>query len=139
MTPDILEKTEKIVGYVLLAAGLVVVILPVYFGMSVLFSGSSAIPEIIEAPAVSFDDAKISVGNEMVLLPISETAVNEVAERLFLAVNLGLFFMISVILISAGSVMMGKGVGLIKEVKLKVMGEQTGEEVGVKGAKEVSE
>jgi hypothetical protein len=128
---EIREKPDKIVGYVLLAAGLVVVLVPIYFAMSVLFLGSSAIPEIVEAPTVSFDAAKISVGNETVSLPISEADVNKVIENLFVAVNVGLFFVVAVVLISAGGVLMGKGVGLIKDVKVMVVGEQAGEEVGV--------
>ncbi len=132
----ILEKPEKTVGYVLLAVGLVLAIIPVYFGISVLFSGSSAIPEILKAPTVSFDAARIPVGDGEVIIPISEVDVNEIIESLFPAVNLALFLMIAVILISAGSVIMGKGVSLIKEVKLKAVSEVS-EEIEVEKEKEV--
>lgn len=131
MTSKIIEKPEKLIGYMLLAVGLVVVIIPVYFGFSVLFSGSSAIPKILEIPVLSFNGAEIPVGNQSVLLPINDADINELIERTFPAVNLALFFMVAVILISAGSVLMGKGVGLIKEVKLRVVREQVGEEVEV--------
>jgi hypothetical protein len=133
------EKPEKIVGYVLLAVGLVVVIIPVCFGVSVLLWGSSAIPKIVETPVISLNDAEIPVDNQTVVLPISEADVNEVIERTFPAVNLCLSFLVAVVLISAGSVLMGKGVGLIKEVKLRVVREQAGEEVEAEGEKEANE
>jgi hypothetical protein len=136
VTSKILEKPEKIVGYVLLAVGLVVTIIPVCFGISILFSGSSAIPKILETPALSFNGAEIPVGDQTVVLPISEAEVNEVVERTFAAVNLGLFFVVAVILISAGSVIMGKGVSLIKEVKLKAVREGASEEIEVEKKKE---
>ncbi|MGA2768214.1 MAG: hypothetical protein ABSF24_07865 [Candidatus Bathyarchaeia archaeon] len=40
-------ESHKIVGYALLAIGLIVVIIPPYFGISILFRGGSAIPKNI--------------------------------------------------------------------------------------------
>ena len=139
VTPKIIEKPERIVGYVLLAVGLVVVIVPVCFGVSVLLWGRSAIPKILETPVLSLNDAEIPVDNQTVVLPISEANINEVIERAFPAVNLCLFFVVAVVLISAGSVLMGKGVGLIKEAKLRVVREQAGEEAEVEEEKEANE
>jgi len=121
MKSKILEKPEKIVGYVLLIVGFVVVIIPTYFGISIVFTGASAIPKILESPILS--NVTIPMGNETIVLPISTADINEIIEKTFPAVNLGLFLAISVILISAGSVIMGKGVGLIKEIKLKAVRE----------------
>ena len=128
MPSKVAEKPEKIVGYVLLVFGLVVVIVPIIFGFSVLFSGSSAIPKIVEAPVLSFNGVEVSVGSQTVVLPISEADINGVMERVFPAVNLGLFLMVAAILISGGGVIMGKGVSLIKEARLKVVRAQAGEE-----------
>jgi hypothetical protein len=136
MKSKIFEKPEKIVGYALLIVGLVVAIIPVYVGISVLFSGSSAIPKILETPVLSFNGTEKPVDDQTVVLPISEADMNEVIERTFPAVNLVLFFMIGVILISAGSVIMGKGVSLIKEVKLKAVREGVSEEIKVEKGKE---
>ncbi|MDH5771167.1 MAG: hypothetical protein OEZ25_07775 [Candidatus Bathyarchaeota archaeon] len=121
MKSKIIEKPEKIVGYVLLAVGLVVVIIPTYVGISVIFRGVSAIPKILETPILS--NATTPTNNATVLLPISAADINEMIEKTFPAVNLGLFIALSVILISAGSVIMGKGVGLIKEIKLRAVRE----------------
>jgi len=132
MKSKILEKPEKIVGYVLLIIGLVVVILPVYFGVSVIFTGASAIPKILETPVLS--DTTTPTNNATVLLPISTADINEMIEKTFPAINLGLFLALSVILISAGSVIMGKGVSLIKEIKLRAVREavkENGEEIKV--------
>jgi hypothetical protein len=133
VTSNLIKKPEKTVGYVLLAFGLVVVIIPIYFGFLVLFSGSSAVPKILETPVLSFNGVEIAVGNQTVVLPITEADINGVMERMFQAVNLVLFLVVAVVLISAGSVLMGKGVSLIKEVKLKVVREQAREEVEVEG------
>jgi len=127
MKSKIAEKPEKIVGYVLLVVGLVVVIIPTYFGISIVFTGASAIPKILETPVLS--NATTPIGNATIVLPISTADINEIIEKSFPAVNLGLFIGLSVILISAGSVIMGKGVGLIKEIKLRAVRE-TVKEIG---------
>jgi len=121
MKSKILEKPEKIVGYALLIVGFVVVIIPAYFGISIVFTGASAIPKILETPVLS--NATTPTNNATILLPISTADINEIIEKTFPTVNLGLFLALSVILISAGSVIMGKGVGLIKEIKLKTVRE----------------
>ena len=121
MKSKILEKPEKIVGYVLLTVGFIVVIIPTYFGISIIFTGASAIPKILETPVLS--NVTIPMGNATIVLPISTADINEIIEKTFPSVNLGLFLALAVILISAGSVIMGKGVGLIKEIKLKAVRE----------------
>lgn len=121
MKSKILEKPEKIVGYALLIVGFIVVIIPTYFGISIVFTGASAIPKILETPVLS--NVTIPMGNATIVLPISTADINEIIEKTFPSVNLGLFLALSVILISAGSVIMGKGVGLIKEIKLKAVRE----------------
>jgi hypothetical protein len=137
MKSKIIEKPEKIVGYALLVVGLIVVIIPTYFGISIVFRGASAIPKILETPILS--NATTPTGNATVLLPISSADINEIIEKTFPAVNLGLFIALSVILISAGSVIMGKGVSLIKEIKLKALREavkEVSEEIKVEEKKE---
>lgn len=137
MKSKIIEKPEKIVGYVLLVVGLVVVIIPTYVGISVIFRGVSAIPKILETPILS--NATAPTDNATVLLPISSADINEIIEKTFPAVNLGLFIALSVILISAGSVIMGKGVSLVKEIKLKTLREavkEASEEIKVEEKKE---
>jgi len=121
MKSKILEKPEKIVGYALLTVGFIVVIIPTYFGISIIFTGASAIPKILETPVLS--NVTIPMGNATIVLPISTADINEMIEKTFPSGNLGLFLALSVILISAGSVIMGKGVGLIKEIKLKTVRE----------------
>lgn len=121
MKSKILEKPEKIVGYALLIVGFIVVIIPTYFGISIVFTGASAIPKILETPILS--DAATPTNNATIVLPISTADINEIIEKTFPSVNLGLFLALAVILISAGSVIMGKGVGLIKEIKLRAVRE----------------
>ena len=120
-----IEKPEKIVGYVLLVAGLAVVIIPTYIGISIIFTGNSAIPKILEAPSISLDNVTIPMGNTTIVIPIpiSTAEINEIIEKTFSIVNLTLFLAISVILISAGGGIMGKGVSLIKEIRLRAVKE----------------
>ena len=94
MKSKIVEKPEKIVGYVLLVVGLVVII-PTYFGISIVFTGASAVPKILETPVLS--NATTPMGNATIVLPISTADINEIIEKSFPAVNLGLFIGLSVI------------------------------------------
>ena len=118
-----IEKPEKIVGYVLLIVGLAVVIIPTYIGISIIFTGNSAIPKIIETPSISLDDITIPMGNTTISIPIpiSKAEINEIIEKTFSIINLGLFVAVSAILISAGVGIMGKGVSLIKEIRLRAV------------------
>ena len=129
MKSKTIEKPEKIVGYVLLITGLIVVIIPIYFGVSIIFYGASAIPKILETPVLS--NATTPTNNMTTMFPLSKADINEMIEKTFPSVNLGLFIALSVILISAGSVIMGKGVNLIKEIKLTAV-KEAGEEIEVK-------
>ena len=124
-----IEKPEKIVGYLLLVVGLAVVIIPTYIGISIIFTGNSAIPKIIEAPSISLDNVTIPMGNTTIVIPIpiSTAEINEIIEKTFSIVNLTLFLAISVILISAGGGIMGKGVSLIKEIRLRAVKESVKE------------
>jgi len=120
-----MEKPEKIVGYVLLVVGLAVVILPTYICISIIYEGTFAIPQILEPPSISLENVTIPIGNTTIVIPIpiSNADINEIVEKTFPIVNLGLFLAISVILISAGGSIMGKGVSLIKEIRLRVVKE----------------
>ena len=120
-----IEKPEKIVGYLLLVFGLAVVLIPTYIGINIIFTGDSAIPKILETPSIYLDNVTIPMGNTTIVIPIpiSTAEINEIIEKTFSIVNLGLFLAISVILISAGGGIMGKGVSLIKEIRLRAVKE----------------
>jgi len=124
-----IEKPEKIVGYLLLVFGLAVVIIPTYIGISIIFTGNSAIPKILETPSISLDNITIPMGNTTIVIPIpiSTAEINEIIEKTFSIVNLTLFLAISVVLISAGGGIMGKGVSLIKEIRLRAVKESVKE------------
>ena len=118
-----IEKPEKIVGYLLLVFGLAVVLIPTYIGISIIFTGNSAIPKILETPSISLDNITIPMGNTTIVIPIpiSTAEINEIIDKTFSIVNLTLFLAISVVLISAGGGIMGKGVSLIKEIRLRAV------------------
>jgi hypothetical protein len=117
-------NSHKIIGYVLLVLGLVFVVIPPVFGISVIVSGGSAVPKILETPVLSGNS---SASNSTF---ISTSNLNSIIAAVFPAVNLVLLFVLSLILIYAGGLIMSRGVSLIKEIKL----------TAVRGAvKEVSE
>ena len=94
-------KSEKIVGYVLLAVGLVFVIFPTWLAYSILLGGNS-LPELVPS---SGSDSTIAL------------------------VNVLSVFSILTIVVWAGSIISSRGVTLIREVRLKVIREDIGEEV----------
>ena len=108
-------ELPKIVGYVLLVIGLIVVIIPPIFGISILFNGSSAIPKILQTPVLS---NSATTSNSTI---ISTANLNQIINATFPAVNLVLLFILSLVLIYGGGVIMGKGVSLIKEIKLRAV------------------
>jgi predicted membrane protein len=125
-------ESHKIIGYVLLIVGLIVVIIAPIFAISILFNGASAIPKILETPVLS-NTTTTSNGTL-----ISTSNLNQIIGAVFPAVNVVLLLLIALILIYAGGVIMGKGVSLIKEIKLRAVREavkEVSEEVEVKREK----
>lgn len=121
--------SQKIIGYVLLVIGLVIVIIPPIFGISILLSGGSAIPKILETPVLSTSP---TTSNNTLM---STSDLNSIITAIFPAVNLVLLFVLSLILIYAGGAIMGKGVSLIKEIKLSAVRDavkEVSEEIEVK-------
>ena len=110
-----IRKTDshKIVGYVLLLFGLIIVIIPPIIGVSILFRGGSAIPKILHASA------------------LSNSTTGPV-------VNLVLFFVLSLILIYAGGVIMGWGVKRLRVVREEDIIEVS-EDIGVLKKEKVNE
>jgi hypothetical protein len=124
--------SHKIIGYVLLAIGFVILIIPPCFGVSVLLSGGSAIPKILETPVLT---SSPNISNTTL---ISTSDLNSIMTAIFPAVNLVLLFVLSLILIYAGGAIMGKGVSLIKEIKLSAVRsavKEVSEEIEVKKEK----
>jgi hypothetical protein len=103
----------KIVGYVMLIIGLIVLIIPPFFGLAILFRGGSVIPKILQTPVLS---NSTTTSNSTI---ISTTNLNQMIKATFPAVNLVLLFIISLVLIYAGGVIMSKGVNLITDARLR--------------------
>jgi len=125
-------EVHKIVGYALLVIGFIVAIIPPVLGISILFKGASAIPKILETPVLS----NITTTSNSTI--ISTSNLNQIIEAVFPAVNVVLLLVLSLVLIYAGGVIMGKGVSLIKEIKLRAVREavkEVSEEVEVKKEK----
>ncbi|MEM3694947.1 MAG: hypothetical protein QXJ11_03195 [Candidatus Bathyarchaeia archaeon] len=100
------KKAEKIVGYVLLALGLVLIVIPAILAIITLIS-QSKIPQFIQTPvgAGDFVEAMAVFGNALV------------------------FFFIFIIIVWAGSIITSRGVSMIKEVRLKLVSKSLKEAV----------
>jgi predicted membrane protein len=100
-----IQKPDRLVGYVLLIIGVILILIPVITSILILFS---VMPLFIYVPipAVNGTDS------------IAEEA--RVLANTFPLLNLIPTFLLFVVLVYAGSVFMGKGVGLIKDITLQV-------------------
>ena len=101
------EKAEKIVGYTLLAIGLILIIIPVLLSLLIILSGMQ-IPQLV-------------------LTPTGE--ISESIKSMIIFSNVCLIFFIYIIIVWAGSILTSRGVTMIKDVKLKLVGKSLREAV----------
>jgi len=118
MKLKILEKPEKVVGYVLLAVGVGMIFVSVYMVFSV-FTGASIPPLLFDFSDISFLGAEIMSGEGMNLM-----------------VAMGFWYVLMFFVMWSGGKLASLGVSLIKEVKLRAVREDVGEEVEVEKEKE---
>ena len=105
MKPE--TKAEKITGYILLVIGLILIIIPALLAFWMFLSGAQ-IPQLV---------------------PTGET--NESIKSMVILSNVCLVFFIFIIMVWAGSIISSRGVTLIKDVKLKLVGKSLREAAGV--------
>ena len=98
MKPE--KKAEKITGYTLLVIGLILIIIPALLALSMFLSGAQ-IPQLVPVPT-------------------GET--NESTKSIVIFSNVCLIFFIFIIIVWAGSIISSRGLTLIKDVKLKLVG-----------------
>lgn len=105
-------KADKTVGYVLLAVGLGLIIFPVCSMFNV-FTGSAAPPAIFEMNSITIP---LPAGEGM-----SPTEVEVVSGAgISLIVNMVLWFILMVFVMTAGGKIGGLGVKLIRDIKVEV-------------------
>ena len=98
MKPE--TKAEKITGYILLVIGLILIIIPALLAFWIFLSGAQ-IPQLVPVPT-------------------GET--NESIKSMVIFSNVCLVFFIFIIMVWAGSIISSRGLTLIKDVKLKLVG-----------------
>jgi TRAP-type C4-dicarboxylate transport system permease small subunit len=104
MKPE--KKAEKIVGYVLLALGLILIIIPAVLAI-ITFLNQSQIPQFIQIP----------------------TDTSDFVKAMALFTNACVFFFIFIVIVWAGSIITSRGVAMIKETKLKLVSKSLKETV----------
>ncbi len=105
MNSEKAQKIEKTTGYVLLAVGLIFIIIPVVLALSILLSRTE-IPQLVPVPT-------------------GETG--ESIESIVIFSNVCLIFFIFIIIVWAGSIISSRGITMIKDVKLKLVGKSVHE------------
>jgi uncharacterized membrane protein len=98
MKPE--KKVEKITGYTLLVVGLILIIVPALLAFWMFLSGAQ-IPQLVPVPT--------GEGSESI-------------KSMVIFSNVCLLFFIFIIIVWAGSIISSRGVTLIKDVKLKLVG-----------------
>jgi hypothetical protein len=101
-----ITKPEKLTGYILLAIGFILILVPIILSILIVL-GSMPIPQYVQKPSVSGTD------------PNAELA--RVMADAFPLLNVIPTFLLFVVIVYAGSVLMGKGVGLVKEINWKIV------------------
>jgi hypothetical protein len=102
-----IEKPEKIVGYVVLVVEFIFIILAAILACLLVSSGTQ-IPEFVQIPTEG-----------------------EFAKAVATVSNVYLVFFILIIIIWAGSIISSRRITLIKEIKLKIVEGNLGEEVQI--------
>ena len=106
-----MEFNEKVVGYVLLAVGVVMIFFSVYLMFNV-FTGASAPPSLFNFSDVSFPIPQPDGTSETVHI-ISGQDMNRMAA-------MGFWYMLMFFIAYAGGKVASLGVNLIKEIRVEV-------------------
>lgn len=105
-------RKDKLVGYILLVAGIVLIVLAVYSAYNV-FAGSSHPPSLFK-----MEDIGIQIPSEGGLPPQEMVFIR--GDQLSMMVNMGFWFMLMYFVASAGAKIGGLGVKLAREIKVEV-------------------
>jgi len=98
MKPQKKAEKEKIIGYILLTIGLILIVIPALIAFWMFLSGSQ-IPQLVP-------------------IPTGETS--EYIKSIVIFSNVCFLFFIFIIIVWAGSIISSRGVTLIKDVKFKL-------------------
>lgn len=104
-------KHEKVIGYILLAIGVFMILLSVYFMFSV-FSGATAPPRLFNFPDIYITIPLPEGGSQNVLLVPSEE-INRIMAMLF-------WYLLMFFIMIAGGRIASLGISLIKEIKVEL-------------------
>ena len=106
-------KNEKIVGYILLAVGVVMIFVSVYFMFSV-FTGVSSPPILLH-----FSDISLS-------FPVETEATSMISgQELSKMIAMSFWYLLMFFIMWAGGKVASLGVNLIKEIRVEVKGIKT--------------
>ena len=102
-----IQKPDRLIGKILLVIGVIMILIPVIWSILIL-AGAIAFPIYVATPAVSGADSNADLARVWAdAFPLYNTVPT---------------FLLLVVLVYAGSVFMGKGVGLIKEINWTLSG-----------------
>ncbi|GEM_PF-1282267 len=123
-------KVDKTIGYLLLAAGILMIVTPIFLISNVL-TGKSKPPQVFNVEAPTFDlplsgqqlevpkDVKIPAGLAMTQSGSVKTKI--IPDEVFnSSLNIGVYYLLMVFIASSGSKIAGIGVKMIKDIKVQV-------------------
>lgn len=120
-------KLDKIIGYVLLAAGILMIVIPIFLIANVL-TGKSKPVQVFNVEAPTFEipldtpkDAKTSTGLNITQSGSQKAKI--IPDEVFnSSLNIGMYYLLMVFIGSSGSKIAGIGIKLIKDIKVQVKG-----------------
>jgi predicted membrane protein len=102
-----IQKPDRLVGQILLALGIIMILIPIIWSIIIL-AGTVSFPIYVSTPVVNGTDSNADLARVWAdAFPLYNTVPT---------------FLLFVVLVYAGSVFMGKGVGLIKEINWTLSG-----------------
>lgn len=101
-----ISKPEKLAGYILLIIGFILIFIPILISIQIVL-GNMEMPQYVQKPSVNGTDSTAELAT--------------VIADAFPLLNVIPTFLLFVVIVYAGSVFMGKGVGLIKEIDWKIV------------------
>lgn len=101
-----IQKPDKLLGYILLIIGLIIIFIPVILSVLILL-GSMEMTQYAQKPTVTGTD--------------STAELARIIADAFPFLNIIPTFLLFIVLVYVASVLLGKGIGLVKEIEWKVV------------------
>jgi hypothetical protein len=118
-------KTERMTGFILLGVGLLLIFIAVNCVYTI-FSGAATPPELFKIDSITIS---VPTGTDTSTKPM-ELLKGEQASKF---INMAVWYILMLFILSAGSKIAGLGVQLLREIKVVVKGNNTSSTISTEG------